>query len=311
MAFSHRIGVDENGLGARLGPLVVTAVLASVTAAGEKTLNRALSRGLKSDLGDSKRLVRHGDVALGEAWARALSPRDALTPAEVFEHLSLEGLPTLRAPCPDHVASQCWSLQGEAFGADDEVVHRLRSHVLLLEKRGVRIQSIKSSVVCTRRLNDEDKLGRHRFIADLHAMERLVLALQKTAGGQVLATCGKVGGIADYVRYFGPLSDRLCAVLCQDRQRSAYRFPGLGELHFLRDADASDPLVMLASLVGKWVRELLMDRVARFYADPAGAAPVPSGYNDPVTKRFVEATALVRRQRRVPDTCFMRHQAHD
>ena len=27
---THRIGIDENGLGARLGPLVVTGVLAAV-----------------------------------------------------------------------------------------------------------------------------------------------------------------------------------------------------------------------------------------------------------------------------------------
>jgi len=32
---AFRIGADENGLGPRLGPMVVTAVLAEVTEAGE------------------------------------------------------------------------------------------------------------------------------------------------------------------------------------------------------------------------------------------------------------------------------------
>ena len=70
-------------------------------------------------------------------------------------------------------------------------------------------------------------------------------------------------------------------------------------------ADASDPLVMLASLVGKYVRELLMARIVRFYPagdDESGA----SGYHDPVTHAFVERTALFRRDRSVPIHCFER-----
>ena len=35
-----RVGVDENGLGARLGPLVVTAVLAEVSVEGRALLAR-------------------------------------------------------------------------------------------------------------------------------------------------------------------------------------------------------------------------------------------------------------------------------
>src|SRR4051812_13105688 len=71
---TFRIGADENGLGARLGPLVVTAVLARVTEQGQRVLSRRPPKRLQADLGDSKLLVSHGDVALGEAWSRALSP---------------------------------------------------------------------------------------------------------------------------------------------------------------------------------------------------------------------------------------------
>ncbi len=161
--------------------------------------------------------------------------------------------------------------------------------------------------MCTKLLNDARRRGHSRFSADLHAMERLVLALRDTAGEPVVATCGKVGGIDDYDRFFGPLSGWLHTTLEQTRRRSSYHFPKIGRLSFLMDADAKDPLVMLASLIGKWVRELLMARVARFYGAGSDAGPPDaSGYNDPVTDRFVEQTALVRRKRRVPDTCFER-----
>jgi hypothetical protein len=144
-------------------------------------------------------------------------------------------------------------------------------------------------------------------------MERLVLALRQQVGQDVTAVCGKVGAMANYSRFFGPLGGWLHAVLEQRPERSAYRFPGVGELRFIQDADGHDPLVMLASLVGKWVRELLMARIARFYAEGLVDAALrePSGYNDPLTARFVEASALARAKRRIPQTCFERARAAD
>ncbi len=302
----YRVGVDENGLGARLGPLIVSAVLARVDAAGARTLSRRLPKRVAADLDDSKRLVSHGDFALGEAWARVLAGEAAATPEALFASLSLEGEASLREPCPSHVERQCWSCDGEGFGAPDDVVERVRRHRDFLATRGVEIVAVRSSVVCTKRLNQARERGVNRFVADLHAMERLVLSLGEHAGSDVSAVCGKVGGMADYSRFFGPLAGWLHAEVEKRPACSRYRFPGLGEIAFVRDADARDPLVMLASLIGKYVRELLMARVARFYGDAR-----PSGYSDPVTARFVEASALARQQRRVPDVCFERARSAD
>jgi ribonuclease HII len=306
VSFSYRIGTDENGLGARLGPLIVTGVLARVDDAGARALGRRLPKRMRADLDDSKRLISHSDVALGEAWTRALVAPEATSPTELFSQLSLEGEPKLREPCPRHVAHQCWSPTGETFTAPAEDVQRMLGHMTALRDRGIELLSVKSSVVCTRRLNDARELGGNRFVSDLHAMEELVLSFRRQVGADVVAVCGKVGGMSDYSRFFGPLAGWLHAVIVQGRARSAYKFPGLGELHFVRDADASDALVMLASLVGKYVRELLMARVARFYLSGEEEQPWPSGYNDPITDRFVAETALVRRERRVPSTCFER-----
>jgi len=302
---SFRVGIDENGLGSRLGPLVVTGVLARTTGDGERVLGRKLPRSLRSSLDDSKRLVSHGDVALGEAWARELVMPEATTPADLFARLSLEGVATLRKPCPQHAEAQCWNAEHEAFEAPPELLRRVARHRALLLARGVEILEVKSSVVCTDTLNRARRAGRNRFVSDLHAMESLVLALRRSAGSDVKAVCGKVGGMAEYSRFFGPLGGWLHNVLEEGKARSSYRFPTVGELHFVRDADASDPLVMLASLVGKYVRELLMARIAQHY--PArDDGPKPSGYHDPVTARFVTRTALVRKRRKVPDDCFER-----
>lgn len=304
---AYRIGADENGLGARLGPLVVTAVLAEVKGPGTRALSRRLPQGIRRDLADSKELVSHGNIALGEAWARALVGSSARNPAEVFESLSLEGTRILQAPCPSHVGDQCWRAEGETFVADPELVRRVEGHLQWWKERGVDVRAVRSSVLCTKHLNDARSEGRNRFVADLHAMERLVLALRETAGHDVHAVCGKVGGMHDYSRFFGPLSLRLHSVLERGKRSSGYHFPGLGEIRFVRDADGKDPLVMLASLVGKYVRELLMGRVSAYYSEAAAVAKV-SGYHDPATTRFVAATALVRRERRIPDRCFERER---
>ncbi len=300
---AFRIGIDENGLGARLGPLVVTGVLARVDERGKRLLGRKLPQRLRQDLDDSKRLVSCHDYSLGEAWARALTPTPYSSPAELFEELSLEGTPALRQPCPTTAAeTQCWNTTGESFQADEELLARVREHVVYLRGRGVELCLVRSSVLCTHRLNEQKAAGINRFAADLHAMERLLLHLRERAGADVHGVCGKVGGIADYPRFFGPLAGRLHVTLEEGRKASTYRFPELGEVSFVRDADASDALVMLASLVGKYVRELLMSRIARHYT----SEDLPSGYHDPVTARFVERSAPLREARRLPIVCFER-----
>ena len=162
------------------------------------------------------------------------------------------------------------------------------------------------TILCTQRLNEARRRGKNRFVSDLHAMESLLLDVRAATGRDLQATCGKVGGMSDYDRFFGPLSGRLHTVLDQTRRLSSYYFPGLGRIDFVQDADAKNLLVMLASLVGKYVRELLMARVSRFYAASADGATLVSGYHDERTDAWVAATARRRRSLSVVDDCFER-----
>jgi len=309
----YRIGADENGLGPRLGPMIVTAVLARVTPEGERLVGRPARGALAARLGDSKQLVAHGDVALGEAWARALAARGCTrlpvtgtSTDELVHALSADDRAALRAPCPAHVEAQCWSAEGEALTAPDELVQTVRRDLDRLADRGVEILGVRSQILCARRLNDGLDAGRSRFALDLHAMERLVMELRDTVDDEVTAVCGKVGGFGKYGGAFGPLGGRLHTVVEEGRARSAYHFRGLGEIAFVRDGDATDLCVAMASLVGKWLREALMARVVRHYRGAAPDLPDASGYHDPVTTRFIEATRLARRERDVPDRCFER-----
>jgi ribonuclease HII len=314
-AVRYVIGADENGLGPRLGPMTVTAVLARVTDDGAQVVTRKPRGALKKRLGDSKALVAHGDIALAEAWSRALVARGAgkhlrdESPDAVLDALTLDERSHLTAPCPTHVASQCWSTEGEEFSPRDAMGDTLKlvfKDLDRLAKRGVEIVAVRSVVVCTQRLNEAVDRGESRFVVDLHSMERLILAFREIAGQDVDAVCGKVGGFGAYSKAFGPLGGRLHAVMEEGRARSSYRFPGIGDIAFVRDSDDSNLLVGMASLVGKYFRELLMERIVHHYRAADPEVPVASGYHDPVTGQFVVATESLRRQRRIPDRCFER-----
>lgn len=314
----HRLGIDENGLGARLGPLIVTAAHAQVGERGQRLLKRKLPPRIRADLGDSKALVGHKNIALGEAWARALATQETgnvpSTPQELLELFALDGTTPLKKTCPKSAKAQCWSPSAEMFEADQTQVARVSKHLQWLGEREVELHCVRSRIICTERLNHNKSQGINRFTSDLHGMEELILAAREHACSDLLAVCGKVGGMSRYTPYFGPLGGRLRTALIEGQALSAYVFPGIGEIRFVRDADATDPLVMLASLVGKYLRELTMSRIARHWGGAPRSTgenleqPVPmaSGYHDPVTQRFVRVTALRRREDGFPESCFER-----
>lgn len=312
---SIRVGIDENGLGPRLGPLVVTAVWAETWGSGPERAQRKARGGLRKRLGDSKKLAHFGDATLGEAWARAIAARSGggapETPEPLIRALSLDAADALRLPCPQNHADQCWSTTDEKFSADPSLVSQVERDLARLEEQGIRVLEAACVLVCAKRLNDAAARGLSRFDVDLHAMERLALFSRERVGGDVVATCGKVGGFDYYPAAFGPMQGWLHAVSVEGRARSEYAVPGLGQIAFVRDADESHLLVSMASLVGKWVREVLMARVVRYHRAVDPSLVEASGYHDPVTARFIAGSRLSRKKRGVPDDCFERQAVGD
>jgi len=305
----HFVGIDENGVGPRLGPMIVTSVVATCSDRGGDILRSRPKGALKKRIGDSKKLVAFEDSGLGEAWARAIVARSGLSPAtprELLRDVGLDTEQTLRAPCPSHHEDLCWSDAGESFLASDELVASCTKDLDRLEAKGVRIIRTRVAVICTKMLNEGVARGLSRFDLDLHTMERLTLDARDHVGDEVYALCGKVGGFDFYGDRFGPLAGWLHSTLNEGRARSEYLVPGVGRLAFVRDADDTHLVVGLASLVGKWVRDHMMRRVVRWHRAFVPDVPEASGYHDPVTTQFIKATSLVRKQRKLTQECFER-----
>ena len=112
-------------------------------------------------------------------------------------------------------------------------------------------------------------------------------------------------------RYFRRDASAFASASCTNASRpetgkSEYALPGLGRLAFVRDADAKHLVVCLASLVGKYVRDLVTARVVRHHKRTMPHLPMVSGYHDPVTNRFIADTDHVRRASGFPSDCFER-----
>ncbi|NOY92376.1 MAG: hypothetical protein GXP55_14375 [Deltaproteobacteria bacterium] len=295
------IGADENGLGPWLGPLVSTAVAIELPRYDAAELAKTAE---SWGIADSKKSSSFGHMARAEALSLALAERQLGGPVrsmqDFLEAIALDGAAALRAACPGGEAERaCWGppLALPAFGGD---AIEGRSLIEGFEATGLAVTHVRTLPACAKALNVARAAGRNKLMMDLHAFERLVLSCAEGATGDVLAVCGLVGGIRRYRDRFAHWQG--ASVLEERRGLAAYRVPDLGEVRFEIQADARHAPVALASMVGKYVRELFMARLNRHWQ----ARRAASGYHDPVTKALVAATERVRRQRGVPDECFLR-----
>lgn len=298
------IGIDENGLGPRLGPLIATAATLEV-----RRYDRSALRALGDELGigDSKQVSAFGRMAHAESLALAVAARAGAAPTDadaLLAALSLDGLVALRAPCPDgSTAAQCWpSLALPAFGGE---LARGEAMLSALERRGVRLTRVRSAIACAGAFNEWVGGGGSKLALDLHLFERLLLDGRASAGGELHAICGMVGGI----RRYAPRLSRLGAITIVEESKglSRYEASALGALSFEVSADDRHLPVGLASMIGKYLRELAMARLVGFYRAHDETLPEVSGYHDPVTRRFVEASEGLRRRLAIVGSCFERN----
>jgi hypothetical protein len=190
-----------------------------------------------------------------------------------------------------------------AFGGQ---IEKGRSVLDQLDSAGINVVNLRSAVACASILNSEVQRLGSKFTVDLSLFERLVLACRDVVSTEVEAYCGLVGGIRKYSRYFQYLGRSQLKTLEEVSGRSAYWVKGVGSLAFEVDADAYHLPVSLASMVGKYLRELIMERQNRYYLEHDPRLRRVSGYHDRNTKDFVERSLPLRKRLGIAKECFER-----
>jgi len=303
------MGVDENGLGPRLGPLVATSVVLEVPRYARAALCK---RGVDLGLTDSKETGGFGRMRFTESVALALLKRSrAGVPGSadgLIDRLWPDSRQGLRARCPDGpTAEQCWGVDFPlpAFGGGVSDGEALLDR--LVGRSGLGVTDVRSRVACTGLLNAKLAQGKGKLAVDLGLFEDLISSVHERYGSPLLVVCGMIGGIRDYAPRLTRFERDGVTLLNGRRGQRRYAFRGVGEVRFEVDADARHLPVALASMVGKYVREICMRRIGEFYRRDDPRLQLASGYHDPVTTRFIEATEPARRRLRIATDCFTRH----
>jgi ribonuclease HII len=278
------IGIDENGLGPRMGPLVVTGV--RLRQDGPPPTMAALRAA--TGLDDSKRVFSPAHRDRGEAKALGVLGRPVPSDLPALLAGLAVAVPwTPPAECVDAdagIRGMCPAVSAARrplprwAGAPEPLASRLAALGLVVER-------FASAVLCPGTLNVALRDGTSKLAVDLRLFETVAEELCRDSPGEAAVVCGKVGGTDRYASRFVAWAGRVAGTLVESRARSTYDVVGAGRVSFVRDADAAEPAVAIASVVGKYVRELWMD-------DLAGAlgweGPTPSGYHDAATARLAE-----------------------
>ena len=315
------IGIDENGYGPVLGPLVVTSAslkLQNENFAPTPDLWRLL--GIKKDPGSNskKLLVCDSKMVFNTSRKKELAAEETIL---AFFYLCFGFLPEsadqfLKAVIDPSTTKYnpscfCWKnnldLQLNTTQRKD-----IRKNAGRLKKRaeqnGVSLEKPRCFLFCPSRFNEGLKNGNK---SDLVLESGLNLIRRHGTDGQFHACLGKVGGLRYYREPISALFGPQCTVTPtrEEKNNSAYKLGGAGKtagtITYLRDGENNSFLIALASLFGKYTRELFWKKTRAFFNLPNYHA---SGYRDPLTKRFIRETEELRKRLNIPDDCFLRRK---
>jgi ribonuclease HII len=286
------VGLDEAGYGPNLGPFVMSAVCCRVPdefADGclWKLLRKAVRRSDDEDDGrlviDDSKLVYSSTGGLAALEAGVLAALPGLASAAHLE----EGLGRL---CPSALAP----LRAEAWftgttrlpvEADRAVCEKAADSLgTAATECGLTWGMVRSEVVCAGPFNDLLDATDSKGNVLGHCLAELVRAIHEAQPDQeaTFYFVDKHGGRNYYAALVqNALPQGMVSVVKESATESTYRVHGLGHdvrLTFLPRADTAHLCVALASMVSKYLRELLMGEFNAFWAKHVVNLKPTAGY---------------------------------
>ena len=280
-----QIGIDEAGYGPNLGPFVMTLV--ACQAPDDIDLWNALQTDVRraDEPADHRLVVADSKLVYSPAngWAglekTALS---AMAPSAtlhgLLQHLAADELPALRA--------EAWFVGDTALptevDADDLGVSSARWRAAS-ESAGVTWGFCRSVIVPAPPFNDMiDKWDRKGAVLSIAMAQLMQACLAGTAAEPMRFVVDKHGGRNAYSAVLQhAFADGIVLAQEEGRSRSVYRVEGLDRpvrITFMPKADVEHFTVALASMISKYVRELLMREFNRYWQTHVPGLKATAGY---------------------------------
>ena len=291
------VGIDEAGYGPILGPMVVSLTAFSLpekllAADLWRLLNRSVSRRKKNTAGrlivdDSKKAYRKpADVGVlartVHTCLRALEPRYKESgPASVGELLEI-----LCPDCVGRLSEYPWyqglRTDGLHLKGDDIAI---ASSVLEkdFQSQSVRLVSVRSCCLDVEHFNKMVTASRNKASVLFSGISGLIKdVFESLPDRDIQMIIDRQSGRLNYTRLLRrSFSDMELVVLREDKNTSSYELSRDGRrmrLHFAVDADDRFLPVSLASMVSKYVRELLVGCMNRYFISFHSQLKPTAGY---------------------------------
>ncbi len=295
------VGIDEAGFGPILGPLVVSS---STFALPHHLLVSDLWQVLRKSLSDKRKrlggrlLVTDSKKAYSRALGIGHLERTVLTVLKCLgkEPATLGELLELLAPrFLEQLADYPW-YEGAGTGAlsADLADREIASAALTrdLAANGIELLGLRSYPLEVAHYNRMVAAVKNKADVLFTATSSLIKhAFDNSPSDELQVIVDRQGGRLRYRNNLQRMfEDTELTILCETPTTSSYELKGRGKrmrVHFVVGADARFLPVSLASMVSKYLRELLMGNINRYFAGfDAGLKPTAGYWQDGL--RFIQ-----------------------
>ena len=294
-------GIDEAGYGPLLGPLVVTGVAFELADDAiqdclwdrlrTSVTRRSSKRDRRLPIFDSKRLYQRKDgLATLERTALVMAAAAGVTAGTFRELLAAIAPQTL-----DHLSSYPWysGFDVQLPTANDPTAVTMQANAVSndLRRCGLRFIGLFAEPLLEGHFNRLVHNTRNKAVVSMGLVLRIAQRIASATPGQQLRVCiDRQGG---RMRYGPALTTafecRHLHILAESDARSAYRLDrrnGPHQIEFITSGEEHHLPIALASILSKYLRELFMIALNRYWRDRIeGLKPTAGYYQD--ARRFL------------------------
>jgi ribonuclease HII len=300
---SWLVGIDEAGYGPNLGPFVSTLIACRVEKGdGKVDLWRRLAACIRRHDDEDDGRVVIADSKQVYSTARGLGELERSVLASLLGGFFTTGAPStlqhlLSLLARDHLAElsrEAWYVGDTplpAQGELDELTPLADGVREALDAAGIHLGVCRCAVVCAPRFNDLiERWDSKAVVTGLALVQHVRSCLEATAAEPMHFMIDKLGGRNQYhVLLQEAFHGGIVFVEEEGAQRSTYRVEKLdrpARVTIVPRADAEHFCVALASMVSKYVRELLMLEFNRFWQQHVPELKPTAGYPGDAARYF-------------------------